>query len=453
MAEHPPRPALTPFTITAIYAVAGVLWLWLSAELLGAWFKPDVNVHVQFIKAGLFLILTAVFLFLISHHYVTRIVSIGAELQERATHAETYFESAAESIVHVDETGRIILANPRTGELFGHRREELLGQPIEILIPERLRKSYLGNRAGFMKASRSQTSFDLVGRRKDGSELPIEVRLNFVRGDKGDQVIFFITDISERLALEREARRAEALVALGAMAAGVVHELNNPISIISNRIELMLAEAERKPIAPELKADLEMLYRHIGQLKNISQGLLSLTRQRHDARRPVDINAVIEDTLLFVRKQMSKDGVQIETALESDLPLVMADQTALSQVFVNLLMNAREAMPHGGRIKIETARSSARPGHLRVTVADSGPGISPEEAAHLFDLFYTTKPSGTGLGLWVSRRILTEHQGDIEVTSEPGKGATFVIGLPAIEAGGAEKEQPIAGGSTGERIS
>lgn len=145
------------------------------------------------------------------------------------------------------------------------------------------------------------------------------------------------------------------------------------------------------------------------------------------------LNSVVEETLLLAGKPMSTDNVRITTTLDPALPPLLGDANALQQVVLNLLTNAREAMAHGGEVRIATGPDPERPGRLRLVVTDTGPGIPPADLPHLFEPFYTTKPSGTGLGLAVSYGIVQDHLGTIDVQSTPGQGATFVLSFPVLE--------------------
>jgi two-component system NtrC family sensor kinase len=165
------------------------------------------------------------------------------------------------------------------------------------------------------------------------------------------------------------------------------------------------------------------------RVAGVAQALRSFARQSTGEQRPVDLNAVVTETLLLVGKSMSTDNVRIATELDPDLPRIVGDANALQQVLLNLLTNAREAMTGSGEIRVTTERDVAR-GQLRLVVSDTGPGIPPEHLPHLFEPFYTTKPSGTGLGLAVSYGIVQNHSGTINVQSTPGQGATFILTFP-----------------------
>ena len=150
----------------------------------------------------------------------------------------------------------------------------------------------------------------------------------------------------------------------------------------------------------------------------------------------LDLNQVVEETLLLIEKQVSKEGITVRRSLAPNLPPMEGDSNALQQVILNLLTNARDAMGNGGEIRIETGTVADRPGWLRLIVSDNGPGIPLEQLPKIFDPFYTTKAEGTGLGLSITYGIVREHQGTIDVQSKPGEGTTFVLAFPVLASGG-----------------
>jgi two-component system, NtrC family, sensor kinase len=241
-----------------------------------------------------------------------------------------------------------------------------------------------------------------------------------------------IQDVTERVALERSTRQAEKLAALGTLAAGLAHELNNPIGIISSRIELMLLDAETQPLPAEVLDDLRVLHRHAQRVARTAQGLLSFSRQSSGQRGPVDLNRLVEETLLLMEKQVAKDGIVVERSLAPALPPVWGDGNALQQVLLNLFTNARDALQRGGQIVVETAPVPGQPDAARLIVKDNGPGIPPEVLPKIFDPFFTTKSEGTGLGLSISYGIVRDHRGTVDVQSRAGEGTTFILTFPAV---------------------
>jgi PAS domain S-box-containing protein len=357
------------------------------------------------------------------------------ELRKRDATVRAFFESAAEGIVGVDRGGLIVLANPRIESMFGYRREELLGQSVELLVPERARELHGRHRADYFARPRARPmglGMSLTGRRKDGAEFPIEVSLTFIPDEDGGVAMAFVTDISERVAQERQARHVEKLAALGSLSAGIAHEINNPIGIILSRIELMLMDVADQGASGQPVADLETLHRQATRLGRIAHGLLSFGRQHQHEREPVDLTEVVEDTLLLTGKQLGRDGIHVITDLDPGLPRVWGDATALEQVLMNLLLNARDAMAAGGTLRIETSPVPGQPNAVRLVVADTGAGMPPEVLARVAEPFFTTKSAGTGLGLSVSYTIIREHGGTVHAESNPGRGTTFTVLLPVM---------------------
>jgi signal transduction histidine kinase len=228
--------------------------------------------------------------------------------------------------------------------------------------------------------------------------------------------------------MEREARRTETVNALGAVAAGIAHELNNPLAVMDSRIELMLAADQ--DLSAETRADLLVLQRNIERASRISRNMLSLARQRPGPRAAVDVNGAIGEAMSIVGAEARADELTFDVELDRSIPPVMGELTGIEQVIINLVMNARDAGAH--RVRIETGRAPGRDDQLRISISDDGSGIGSESLRRLFEPFFTTKPHGTGLGLWLSQRIIRDHGGTIAAESEAGKGTTFIITLPAI---------------------
>lgn len=346
--------------------------------------------------------------------------------------SRAFLESVAESIVVTDAAGRIVLVNARTETMFGYARTELIGQLVEELIPAPLRERHVAHRGTYMTAPRTRSmgrGLDLAGLKKDGTEFPVEVSLSYIETDEGTRAIAFVTDITDRVAFQRAARQADKLAALGTLSAGIAHEINNPIGIISSRVEVMMLEAEEEGLPSEVRKDLEVILRHARRVATITQGLLSFARQSSGSRGPVNLSQVAEEIVQLVRKDMSRARVQVTTKLDEAMPTFPADANAIGQVLLNLLTNARSAMPEGGEITIETSHLPAARS-VRLAVRDTGSGIPPETLTKIFDPFFTTKMEGTGLGLSVSHGIVHEHHGTIDVRSEVGKGSTFTLTFP-----------------------
>lgn len=426
-----------PIRILGVYYAVALLWV-VASEL----FLPNA---FSLIDRLVFILVTGLvigFLLLVNRRALQQ---YAAQLRESVLMSDVYFQSTTQGILVVAPDGKMLRANPVVEHMFGYGHEELEGRPVDILLPDRVRGAHLAHRESYLTAPRSRPmgiGLDLAGRRKDGSEFALEVSLNYVATkDSQPLVICFVTDISERLAFERQTRQAETLNALGAIAAGIAHDLNNPLAIISSRSELMLSLPDSGN--PDLRQDLEVLRRNAERASRIVAGLLTLAAQRSTGRGPVNINELVEATLTLIAGELRRHNIEVVVSLDRNLPRILGDPSALQRVLMNLLMNARDAMPEGGKIRIESGPARDHAGMLRLSVADTGTGIPAEVLPKLFDIFFTTKASGTGLGLWLARRTLREHGGQIDAESGPGKGTKFTLTLPVMrEKDGATAQRP-----------
>ncbi|HEY7540813.1 MAG TPA: ATP-binding protein [Methylomirabilota bacterium] len=369
------------------------------------------------------------------------LVSDAALRKSEAT-AQAVLESASEGILLINASGRIILVNAAAERIFGYDHDELMGQTLEVLLPDRIRAMHREHRAGYFSGPRVRpmgSGLDLAGRRKDGTEFPVEISLSYVQSPEGMTAMALITDITERKRIEAELRQqrdtlyqTEKLAALGTLSAGIAHEMNNPLGIITSRIEVMLLDAEENNVPAQLLEDLRVLHRATQRVARIATNLRSFARQAPREHAPIDLNAVVQETLLLMQKPLEIDNIRLVTSLDPALSPIMGDSSSLQQVLLNLVTNAREAMGSGGEIRIETGPAAERAGWVRMVIADTGPGISPDELSKVFDPFYTTKRSGTGLGLSVSYGIIQDHHGTVDVQSIPGCGTTFVLAFPVV---------------------
>src|SRR5262245_48529485 len=354
--------------------------------------------------------------------------------------ARAVIESASDGIVLIDRDGRIVLVNAAAERMFGYARADLLGRPLEVLLPERARGDHVRHRAGYFAEPRVRPmgiGLDLAGRRRDGSEFPVEISLSHVVSGEGGVAIAFITDITERKRIEAELQRqrevlyqSEKLAALGTMAAGIAHEINNPLGIITARIEVMLLDAEQQALPAQVLEDLQVLHRASQRVARIAASLRSFARHSPNDRLPLDLNAVVDESVQLLQKPLAADNVEIVTRLDRTLPAIHGDASALHQVLMNLLTNAREAMPGGGQIRLQTDRAE-RPGWIRLVVSDTGVGIPAENVSKIFDPFFTTKRTGSGVGLSVRYGLLPEHGGTVDVKSQAGSGTSFILDFPA----------------------
>jgi signal transduction histidine kinase len=227
--------------------------------------------------------------------------------------------------------------------------------------------------------------------------------------------------------MELQLRRTERLASIGQLAAGIAHEINNPLSIVLGYTKMLRQDASE----PSLREDLDIISSNAGMCKKIVEDLLNFSRQSKTRNSLVNLNETLESVLAVVEKNFSEDGVRIQRDFDPGLPQVVADVDKIRQVFMNLILNAFQAIQGSGVITVSSCSDAGR-GGARIVVFDTGSGIADDIRDAIFDPFFTTKEpgQGTGLGLSVSYGIIQEHKGDITVESEIGKGSTFTIWLP-----------------------
>ena len=230
--------------------------------------------------------------------------------------------------------------------------------------------------------------------------------------------------------------QTEKLAATGKLAAGVAHEINNPIGIILNRIECLEMEAAEKKVGKEIMNDLKVISEHAKRVSKIVGGLLAFSRQTaQDSRlEQINVNDILEKAVILFDRIALQKGVQIEKRFYNGLAPIMGDSQKLEQAMVNLIDNALDATDRGGRIIVESRKKFRNDYFVQILVSDTGCGLPKENLSRIFDPFFTTKDvgKGTGLGLAVSYGIIKEHHGKIEVKSEEGKGSSFIITIPTV---------------------
>jgi two-component system, NtrC family, sensor kinase len=358
-----------------------------------------------------------------------RVAALTRAAGERDRYIRNVMESLREGLIGLDHEGRITAWNPTMERWCGVSERDLAGRTLFDVNPNLKRETLAEPLQRLLRGEIDGFKLDAVEHETlRGDHVAWNVSASLLRqAGLPAGAVLLIEDITERRGLERAAKQSEKLAALGTLAAGLAHELNNPIGIISTRAELMLLDAESRSLPDDVTEDLRVIHRHSQRIARITQGLLSFARSPSGQSGRVDLNRVIDETLLLVEKTIVKDGVRVRRALTPDLPMIWGDANALQQVVVNLLTNARDAVRAGGEIFIETRVAAEPPGRVQLAVRDTGSGIPPEVLAKIFDPFFTTKAEGTGLGLSISYGIVRDHRGTVDVRSTPGEGTTFVL--------------------------
>jgi PAS domain S-box-containing protein len=262
-------------------------------------------------------------------------------------------ESASEAILSIDQQGRIVLANPRAETMFGYTREELLGAPIEILLPDSKRGGHSRERDSYFARPRARPmgiGLDLAGRRKNGTEFPVEISLSYVEIDEGLFGIAFVNDISVRKGLEDQLLHAQKMEAVGRLAGGVAHDFNNMLTVISGYNRMILDElSPRDP----LRGYAEEILKAADRAGALTKQLLAFGRRQIMQPRVIQLTAVIEQTEKMLRRLID-ESIELQFSLTAG-GNIKADPGHVEQALVNLVVNARDAMPRGGRLTIETA--------------------------------------------------------------------------------------------------
>ena len=354
------------------------------------------------------------------------------ELESLKTYNENIVESIKVGVMVLEPGGRVLSWNRSLEKLYGVSSAEAVGTNVEELFPERFIRLLVEARERVEQGQEPLVSVyrvPLRTRHSDDRVVTLAVaRLLEERGPRGTVII--VDDVTERTELESQLRQAEKLASVGLLAAGVAHEVNTPLAGISGYVQML----QRKlPEADPRRAILEKIEAQTFRASQIVNNLLNFSRQETGDFRRVDLNEVINQTLVLAEVQLQKRGIHIVTNLEAGLKPIDGDPIKLQQVFMNLLLNARDAMLKGGDLRIATSQLN---GEAIVEVEDSGTGIAPENLTKIYDPFFTTKGvgRGTGLGLSVSYGIVQEHRGSISVESTLGGGTSFRVALPVLEA-------------------
>jgi two-component system, NtrC family, sensor histidine kinase AtoS len=352
-------------------------------------------------------------------------------IEESEKRYRMLFEKAGDAIFIIDvegeNLGRIVQANKSAMEMHGYTTEEILAMKIMDLdtpesaakAPEMIQRILEGE----------QIKAEIEHRRKDGSVFPVEVSAGLLDIGGHKHILAFDRDITERKRTEEAMQRTEQIKICGEMAVGMAHEIKNPLAGIKVSIEVLMQELELS------NDDREVLVKVISEIKRLElliKALLSFAKPPKPQFSLVDVQGVIEKASNFSLKTPAMAPVEVVKDFEENLPRIMADPMQLQQVFMNLILNAVEAMPMGGRLGLTTTYDRAS-NLLLIIISDSGEGVSDELKGKIFQPFFTTKSKGTGLGLAISKRLIEQQKGAIFVGSNYPKGTSFTISFPVKE--------------------
>src|SRR5271154_269536 len=349
----------------------------------------------------------------------------ASEIVRLKDFSENIVESLNVGVLAVDLNGVVDSWNTRMEQLFGVTRQDAVGQSLNALLPEELAAEIAA------RGDEEQVSGIYKQRiQHQGSALTVNVSITPLVSKSGERIgrLLLFDDVTQREHMEEQMTQTEKLTSLGLLAAGVAHEVNTPLAVISNYIQML---AKQLPENDPKQALIEKIVKQTFRASEIVNNLLNFSRTGASQAVDIDVNRVVEETLSLVAHPLKTAQIQIVKQLGEGLPAVRGSANKLQQVFLNLFLNARDAMPTGGMLEVRTA---AHNGSVEVEIVDTGAGIPREHIHRIFDPFFTTKAigRGTGLGLSVSYGIIKEHSGKIDVRSTPGKGTSFHVEFPAV---------------------
>jgi two-component system sensor kinase FixL len=384
-----------------------------------------------------------------------RIRQKSAEREKADQKFRLTVEASPNGIVLATSDGRMVLVNAQTEKLFGYSRGELIGHTVEMLLPERFRGAHPGHRAEFFTAPKARAmgaGRELFARRKDGTEFPVEIGLSPIQTEEGTLVLTAIVDITERRKAEdelaqnrNELSHLSRVTTMSELSSSLAHELNQPLAIIlTNAQAAQRLLAQEPPDVGETRDILADIVSEDERAGEVIRRLRAQLKPGQTQRLPVSVNEIIEGVLLIARSDLIGRGVTVHTALAEGVPQVLGDRIQLQQVFLNLILNASDAMAANPRAQRHlTIATAHREGLVRISFSDTGCGL-PAEPERIFQPFYTTKKDGLGLGLPICRSIVTLHQGRLwaeankvadssPAPTHTGQGTTLHLELPAAE--------------------
>ncbi len=363
--------------------------------------------------------------------YIYQVIDLakkGRSIHERVLHS--IIQNYSDAVIALDNDYKIFFWNKGAERIFGYTSDEMLGKTVDPIIPselkekgelqwlfeETLKKGYIDN-------------YETERITKDGRRIIVNLSRSLIRDENGEILgsLAIVKDITRIKELEKQIQHSDKLALIGQIAAGIAHEIGTPLNVISGNAEYIMMEmGEDNPY----KEELETIISQAERIANLIKQLLEFARPKKPNYTKVNVNHELSHVVELLKRQFEKSNIKLSLKFDEDIPSIYADCSQIHQVFLNIIMNAIQAITRDGLIEIETF---LRDGYVNIKFKDNGVGILPEHIDKIFEPFFTTKEAGkgTGLGLAVSKRIVDEHNGKIEVESTPGKGTIFTVKFPA----------------------
>ncbi len=379
---------------------------------------------------------------------------LGGGMVSEESLLEALFMSAPDGILFVSVAGRVVRANPAAARIFGYAEAELVGLPLEQLVPDELREKHVALRRGYLEHGRPRAMGSgppLAGRRKDGARVPLDIMVGSARSEDGVTLYAVFRDLTEQTRVEAKLRQAQDLEAVGRLAGGVAHDFNNVLSVILATVDL----AMRSPsLDEETRADLAMAKDAGRHAMTLTRQLLAFSRKQVLQPRDLDLNEIVSRLENVVQRMVGED-IDIDLRLTSDPAHVRADPSQIEQVILNLAANARDAMPDGGTVEIVTTHETldaeqarqvnvAPATYVVLRISDVGVGMDADTRARAFEPFFSTKgrQGGTGLGLATVHGIVHQSGGGISLESAPGRGTSITLYFPRSPSATTSSSKP-----------
>jgi two-component system sensor histidine kinase HydH len=363
------------------------------------------------------------FIFIVQNYYL-----VDRTLDRMKTYTENVVESMADGLVSIDREGKIVTLNRQAAEILGSGRERLEGKTIVSVLGEGI-----GRILGSAEGQELVRDREMEIRKDKDGRIPLSISVAPLRDEKGQEMgsVLLLKDLREIRDLQEKVHRSERLASLGRLAAGVAHEIRNPLSSIKGFAQYFV---KRFSGQPEEQGYASIMVREVDRLNRVITDLLDFAGPKEPHREPHSLEAVAEQALKLLAPDLEARKVAVVKDYEPGLPAVSVDRDRISQVFINILLNALESMETGGEIRLSLRRCGPPPA-VEISVADMGAGIPEGDLEKVFEPFFSRKKKGTGLGLAIVHQIVESHRGDILVESQPGKGTTFRIRLPLEGSG------------------
>ncbi|MDO8957129.1 MAG: ATP-binding protein [Deltaproteobacteria bacterium] len=377
------------------------------------------DIHHAFLMGGILVVLgtgALYFIFIVQNYYL-----VDRTLAQMKTYTENVVESMADGLISVDNDKKIVTLNRRAAEFLGDEEKNLKGLKISNIFDLDI-DTLLEDQKMIIR------DMEVEIKPPSGGRIPLSLSAAPLKDETGREMglVLLLRDLREIRDLQEKVRRSERLASLGRLAAGVAHEIRNPLSSIRGFAQYFMRRLKGQE---EEQRYASIMVKEVDRLNRVISELLDFARPKEPHREPHALEEIFESSLKLLKPELTSQGVTVEKSYEPNLPIVRVDRDQLSQVFLNLFLNSLESIEGKGRIMVSLKQIIDPPG-VNVVIADTGRGIPSEDLGKVFEPFFSTKRKGTGLGLAIVHQIVEGHGGNIAVDSQEGMGTTFRITLP-----------------------